>query len=55
MKLRTVYLKVSDMEKSASLWQPVLESGPHRKSSRCTEFVLGEVRPGFIARKLRIT
>jgi catechol-2,3-dioxygenase len=46
MKLRTVYLKVSDMEKSASFWQQVLETVPHRKSERWTEFVLGEVRLG---------
>jgi predicted lactoylglutathione lyase len=48
MKLRTVYLKVSDMEKSASFWQQVLEIAPQRQSARWTEFMLGEVRLGLL-------
>ena len=48
MKLRTMYLKVSDMETSASFWQRVLESEPHRKSAKWTEFMLGEVRLGLL-------
>jgi catechol 2,3-dioxygenase-like lactoylglutathione lyase family enzyme len=48
MKLRTVYLKVNDMEKSVSFWQQVLESVPHRKSSKWTEFMLGDIRLGLL-------
>jgi catechol 2,3-dioxygenase-like lactoylglutathione lyase family enzyme len=48
MKLRTIYLKVSDMEKSASFWQRVLECSPHRKSTKWTEFMLGDVRLGLL-------
>jgi hypothetical protein len=48
MKLRTVYLKVNDMERPASFWQQVLESEPHRKSATSTQFMLGKVRQGLL-------
>jgi catechol 2,3-dioxygenase-like lactoylglutathione lyase family enzyme len=48
MKLRTIYLKVNDMNTSVSFWQQVLESVPHRKSARWTEFMLGDFRLGLL-------
>jgi predicted lactoylglutathione lyase len=48
MKLRTVYLKVNDMEQAASFWQRVLECTPHKRSEKWTEFMLGTNRLGLL-------
>jgi predicted lactoylglutathione lyase len=48
MRIRTVYLKVKDMERSATFWERLLERSPNRKSEKWTEFSLGEVRFGLL-------
>jgi catechol 2,3-dioxygenase-like lactoylglutathione lyase family enzyme len=48
MRLRTVYLKTNDMERSVSFWQRVLECTPNKKSEKWTEFVLGANRLGLL-------
>ncbi|HIH2747895.1 VOC family protein [Burkholderia aenigmatica] len=48
MKLRTVYLKVNDMERSSSFWQRLLGSEPVKRSGKWTEFMLGTNRLGLL-------
>jgi predicted lactoylglutathione lyase len=44
MKVRTIYLKVGDMDVSISFWQRVFERTPYRRSNKWAEFMVGEVR-----------
>jgi catechol 2,3-dioxygenase-like lactoylglutathione lyase family enzyme len=48
MKLRTVYLKVGNMNEAAAFWQQVLERAPQRQSPKWTEFLIGDVRLGLL-------
>ncbi|MCA8029758.1 VOC family protein [Burkholderia cepacia] len=48
MKLRTVYLKVSDMETSASFWERLLGYAPLKRSGKWTEFMIGTNRLGLL-------
>ncbi len=48
MKLRTVYLKVSDMEKSATFWERLLGHEPLKRSGKWTEFMIGANRLGLL-------
>ena len=48
MRIRTTYLKVSDMERSATLWESLLQLAANRKTERWTEFSVGEVRFGLL-------
>ncbi|HGL6716447.1 VOC family protein [Burkholderia contaminans] len=48
MKLRTVYLKVSDMGKSTSFWERLLGYGPLKQSEKWTEFMIGTNRLGLL-------
>ncbi|MBB3262067.1 putative lactoylglutathione lyase [Paraburkholderia bannensis] len=48
MKLRTVYLKVSDMEKSATFWERLLGHEPLKRSEKWTEFMIGANRLGLL-------
>ncbi len=48
MKLRTVYLKVNDMERSSSFWQRLLGYEPVKRSGKWTEFMLGTNRLGLL-------
>lgn len=48
MKIRTVYLKVSDMKKAAKFWQSLLEVKPHKKSKNWHEFMIGNLRLGLL-------
>ncbi|MCA8399013.1 VOC family protein [Burkholderia cepacia] len=48
MKLRTVYLKVIDMETSVSFWRRLLGHEPHKQSGKWTEFMIGENRLGLL-------
>ncbi|WP_429564437.1 VOC family protein [Paraburkholderia sp. MM6662-R1] len=48
MRIRTTYLKVSDMERGSAFWENLLERAPNRRSDKWTEFSLGEVRFGLL-------
>ncbi|MBJ9592935.1 VOC family protein [Burkholderia seminalis] len=48
MKLRTVYLKVSDMETSTSFWERLLGYEPLKRSGKWTEFLIGTNRLGLL-------
>lgn len=48
MRIRTTYLKVKDMDRTATFWENLFERSPNRKSKRWTEFSLGEVRFGLL-------
>jgi predicted lactoylglutathione lyase len=48
MNLRTVYLKVNNMETSASFWQRLLGYEPHKQSEKWTEFMVGTNRLGLL-------
>jgi catechol 2,3-dioxygenase-like lactoylglutathione lyase family enzyme len=44
MRIRTIYFKVTDMERSVTFWERLLELSPNRKSEKWREFSIGEVR-----------
>ncbi|VWC91797.1 methylmalonyl-CoA epimerase [Burkholderia lata] len=48
MKLRTVYLKVNDMEGATSFWQRLLGYEPVKRSGKWTEFMIGTNRLGLL-------
>jgi catechol 2,3-dioxygenase-like lactoylglutathione lyase family enzyme len=48
MRLRTVYLKVSDMETATYFWQRVLGYEPHKRSTKWSEFMVGANRLGLL-------
>jgi predicted lactoylglutathione lyase len=48
MRLRTVYLKVNDMEASTLFWQKLLEREPHKRSGKWTEFMIDTTRLGLL-------
>ncbi|WP_321857636.1 VOC family protein [Paraburkholderia tropica] len=48
MQLRTVYLKVNDMQISTAFWQRLLDQKPHRQSTKWTEFMIGTNRLGLL-------
>jgi predicted lactoylglutathione lyase len=48
MQLRTIYLKVSEMETAISFWQRVLGYEPHKRSAKWTEFMVGASRLGLL-------
>lgn len=47
MKIRTVYFKVSDMQKAASFWRAFLGVEPHKTFDTWHEFMVGELRLGL--------
>ena len=48
MKIRTIYFKVSDMQKAVKFWKSFLEIKPHKTSPRWHEFMIGNVRLGLL-------
>jgi catechol 2,3-dioxygenase-like lactoylglutathione lyase family enzyme len=48
MKIRTVYFKVSDMQKAVAFWKSFLEIEPHKTSERWHEFMVGTLRLGLL-------
>ncbi|WP_321889002.1 hypothetical protein [Paraburkholderia bannensis] len=48
MQLRTVYLKVKEMEPSIPFWQCVLGYEPHKRSAKWSEFMVGASRLGLL-------
>jgi catechol 2,3-dioxygenase-like lactoylglutathione lyase family enzyme len=48
VKLRTVYLKVSDMETSISFWQRLFGYEPLKRSDKWAEFAVGANRIGLL-------
>ena len=48
MKIRTIYFKVSDMQKAVSFWQGFLQIQPHKTFPRWYEFMIGELRLGLL-------
>ncbi|WP_321903052.1 VOC family protein [Paraburkholderia tropica] len=48
MQLRTVYLKVNDMQISTAFWQRLLDQEPHKQSAKWTEFMIGANRLGLL-------
>ncbi|WP_114815213.1 VOC family protein [Paraburkholderia kururiensis] len=48
MKLRTVYLKVNEMETSTSFWARLLGYEPLKRSEKWTEFMIGTNRLGLL-------
>ena len=48
MKIRTVYLKVNDMEKSVYFWKNFLGVAPHKTSPNWHEFMIGNLRFGLL-------
>jgi predicted enzyme related to lactoylglutathione lyase len=49
MKIRTVYFKVSDMQKAKSFWSGFLEMKPHKDFEQWIEFQMDNIRLGFLA------
>jgi len=48
MKIRTVYFKVADMEKSRRFWQTFLGMEPVKSSGRYSEFKVGNINLGLV-------
>lgn len=48
MKIRTIYLKVTDMPKAAEFWQSFLEVEPHKKFDTWHEFMTDNIRFGLL-------
>lgn len=48
MRLRTVYFKVVDMADALAFWSALFQREPSKHSTRWSEFVLGDVRIGFL-------
>jgi predicted enzyme related to lactoylglutathione lyase len=48
MRVRTVYLKVTDMMAETAFWRSFLESAPTKQSSGWTEFLVDEVRVALL-------
>ncbi|MFM0649254.1 VOC family protein [Paraburkholderia bryophila] len=48
MRIRTIYFKVMDMERSITFWEKLLELSPNRKSEKWAEFSIGGVRLGLL-------
>lgn len=44
MKLRTVFLKVSDIQKAKHFWEKFLNIAPHKNFDSWCEFMVGNVR-----------
>jgi predicted enzyme related to lactoylglutathione lyase len=48
VKIRSAYLKVTDMTEAVAFWSSFLLQEPAKQSTHWSEFVLGEVRLGFL-------
>lgn len=48
MRLRTVYFKVVDMADALAFWSALFQREPSKHSTRWSEFLLGDVRIGFL-------
>jgi predicted enzyme related to lactoylglutathione lyase len=48
MKIRTIYWKVSDMQKAAAFWKSFLGIEPHKKFDTWQEFMLDTIRLGLL-------
>lgn len=48
MKMRTVYLKTSDMDKSIGFWSQLLGREPHKRSSFWSEFSCDNINLGIL-------
>ena len=44
MKVRTIYLKVTDMYRAVEFWQKLLAVEPHKTSPEWHEFMVGDLR-----------
>ena len=48
MRARSSYFKVKDMNAEVAFWRALLEAEPVKTSSHWSEFMVGEVRIGFL-------
>ena len=48
MKIRTIYLKVTDMNRAAKFWGGLLKIEPHKSSPKWHEFMVGSLRLGLL-------
>ena len=48
MKIRTVYFKVTDIKRAVDFWQNLLDIKPHKTSPKWHEFMIGNLRLGFL-------
>lgn len=48
MKIRTIYLKVTDMPKAVEFWQSFLGVEPHKKFDEWQEFMADNIRFGLL-------
>jgi predicted enzyme related to lactoylglutathione lyase len=48
MKIRSAYFKVTDMTAAVSFWSSLLLYEPAKQSDDWSEFLIGEVRLGFL-------
>ena len=48
MKIRTIYFKVSDMQKAVAFWQTLLGIEPHKKFPEWHEFITDNIRLGLL-------
>jgi catechol 2,3-dioxygenase-like lactoylglutathione lyase family enzyme len=48
MKIRTIYLKVTDMPKAVAFWQSFLGIEPHKKFDSWHEFMADNIRFGLL-------
>jgi hypothetical protein len=48
MKIRSAYFKVTDMAGAVAFWSSFLLQEPVKQSEHWSEFLLGEVRLGFL-------
>lgn len=48
MKIRTIYFKVSDMQKAVAFWQSFLGIKPHKTFDQWHEFMVNGLRLGLL-------
>lgn len=48
MRVRSTYFKVKDMAASVAFWKALLQREPAKASAHWSEFVIGDVRLGFL-------
>ena len=48
MRVRSTYFKVLDVANAVAFWQSLLQQEPVKQSAHWAEFLIGEVRLGFL-------
>lgn len=48
MRVRSTYFKVQDVANAVTFWQSLLQQEPVKQSTHWAEFLIGEVRLGFL-------